>query len=116
MNLLDIVQRERPEPWAEGDNIPWNEPGFSQRMLKEHLSQTHDAASRRTEIIERHVVFIHGEVLGGPPGRVLDLGCGPGLYANRLARLGHTVYGIDFSPASIEYARATAAHEGLSSQ
>ena len=27
-----------PEPWDEGDNIPWNEPGFSRRMLREHLT------------------------------------------------------------------------------
>jgi SAM-dependent methyltransferase len=32
------------------------------------------------------------------------LGCGPGLYTARLAALGHTCHGIDFSPASIEYA------------
>lgn len=44
-------------------------------------------------------------MLGGHPARVLDLGCGPGLYAQRLARLGHAVTGLDFSPASIDYAR-----------
>jgi len=37
----------------------------------------------------------------------------PGLYSNGLARLGHTCFGIDFSPASIGYARETAAAEGL---
>jgi SAM-dependent methyltransferase len=113
MKLTDLIQREIPRPWTEGDNIPWNEPGFSRRMLKEHLTQAHDAASRRTETIERHVRFIHERVLGGRPARVLDLGCGPGLYAQRLACLGHSVDGIDFSPASIEYARQAAAIEGL---
>ncbi len=109
MDILDIVHRETdPEPWSEGDNIPWNEPGFSARMLKEHLSQEHDAASRRSEIIEKHVSFIHARLLQGQPARILDLGCGPGLYANRLAKLGHTVTGIDFSPASIRYARQQA--------
>jgi len=28
---------------------------------------------------------------------VLDLGCGPGLYASRLARLGHECTGIDYT-------------------
>ena len=38
--LMEIVERhKRPAPWTEGDNIPWNEPGFSERMLAEHLSQ-----------------------------------------------------------------------------
>lgn len=39
--------------------------------------------------------------------------CGPGLYSTRLARLGHTCVGIDFSPASIRYARETAEREEL---
>jgi SAM-dependent methyltransferase len=82
-------------------------------MLKEHLSQAHDAASRRFEIIDRHVVWIHDQVLKGKPARILDLGCGPGLYTYRLAGLGHSCVGIDFSPASIAYARQQAQEAGL---
>ncbi len=60
--LSDILKRNPdPTPWSEGDNIPWNEPGFSERMLKEHLTQEHDAASRRIEKIEQHVAWIHQE-------------------------------------------------------
>lgn len=115
MRLADIVNRTiPPEPWSEGDNIPWNEPGFSHRMLREHLSQEHDAASRREETIDAHVEWIHGTLLGGEPARVLDICCGPGLYLIRLARLGHTLTGIDFSPASVAYARESVAREGLS--
>jgi SAM-dependent methyltransferase len=106
MDLMDIIRRQiAPDPWSEGEKIPWNEPGFSQRMLREHLSQEHDAASRRIEIIGRHVAWIHHTVLSGKPTKILDLGCGPGLYSNRLAKLGHECVGIDFSPASIAYAR-----------
>lgn len=114
MNLSDLIHRSAPRPWAEGDNIPWNETGFSRRMLREHLSQDHEAASRRFQTIDRHVRFLHEHLLGGQAAKVLDLGCGPGLYAVRLAVLGHTVHGIDFSPASIDYAREQAAHAGLS--
>lgn len=96
-----------------GDNIPWHEPEFSARMLREHLSQEHDAASRRFELIDRHVAWLHQHVLGERPTRILDLGCGPGLYSNRLARLGHTCLGIDYSPASIAYAEEQARREGL---
>jgi len=108
LNFSPILHRQLPpEPWVEGDKIPWNEPGFSQRMLREHLAQDHDHASRRQTVIERHVHWIHHHLLAGKPGRILDLGCGPGLYLNRLAELGHPGMGIDFSPASIEYARQT---------
>jgi len=114
MRLIDIVQRQAiPKPWAEGEKIPWNDPDFSQRMLREHLSQEHDAASRRFATIDRHVAWIHHEVLSGKPNRLLDLGCGPGLYTSRLARLGHECVGIDFSPASIAYAREQAQAENL---
>ncbi len=106
MNLLDVVRRSpQPEPWVEREKIPWDEPNFSRRMLKEHLSQAHDAASRRFDVIDRHVAWIHHHVLEGKPGKVLDLGCGPGFYTARLTELGHTCVGIDFSPASIDYAR-----------
>jgi SAM-dependent methyltransferase len=114
MNLTDIVHRTAvPEPWGEGEKIPWNDPDFSARMLQEHLSQAHDAASRRFEKIDRHVAWIHTHVLGEKPSTILDLGCGPGLYASRLAPRGHTCVGIDFGPASIAYARAQAERESL---
>ncbi|MGD8626751.1 MAG: class I SAM-dependent methyltransferase [Anaerolineae bacterium] len=112
--MLDIITRQSvPEPWAEGEKIPWNDPDFSRRMLDEHLSQEHDAASRRFEIVDRHVNWIHQDVLEGEPTPILDLACGPGLYASRLAALGHRCLGIDFSPASIAYARQQAAEAGL---
>ena len=109
MNLQDIISRApSPIPWQEGDNIPWNEPAFSARMLAEHLTQAHDRASRRSHLIDHHVAWIHDELLHGSRASILDLGCGPGLYSNRLAALGHQCMGIDFSPASIAYAREQA--------
>lgn len=105
MNIESLHKRPIPaQPWAEGEKIPWNDPAFSRRMLREHLSQEHDAASRRARIIKKHIRWIHDFVLAGKPSRILDLGCGPGLYCAELATLGHVCHGIDFSPASIEYA------------
>jgi len=112
--LLDIVNRKpKPAPWSEGDNIPWNDPDFSERMLAEHLNQEHDLASRRSVTIDEHVDRIFSTCLEGRPGRVLDLGCGPGLYAHRLSARGCDCVGMDFSPASVRYARDLAANEDL---
>jgi SAM-dependent methyltransferase len=117
MRLADLWRRAiPPEPWREGDNIPWNDPAFSARMLDEHLSQAHDAASRRGATIDRQVSWIHQIILRGSPAAVLDLGCGPGLYTSRLAQLGHTCVGIDFSPAAIAYARANGDGQQLACQ
>lgn len=105
MKLIDVIcRRAIPEPWQEGEKILWSDPAFSKRMLLEHLSQKHDAASRRFAIIEKQVAWIHHELLLGKPAKILDLGCSPGLYASRLAKFGHECVGIDFSPASIAYA------------
>ena len=112
--LFSISGRQvPPTPWVEGDNIPWQNPDFSERMLIEHLSQQHDLGSRRTSTIEAHVHFIERQLHGLDSAHVLDLGCGPGLYLHRLARLGHRGHGIDFSPAAIDHARSVAVHEGL---
>jgi SAM-dependent methyltransferase len=82
-------------------------------MLAQHLSQEHDRASRRGEAIDRQVEFIRRTALPKSRGRVLDLGCGPGLYCHRLTALGHDCLGIDFGPASVEYAREEAARRSL---
>ena len=111
---MDVVGRRAvAEPWFEGEKIPWHEPEFSRRMLAEHLNQRHDAASRRFDKIDGHVAWIHRELLNGTPTRVLDLGCGPGLYTSCLAGLGHECVGVDISPASVGYASAEAEEHGL---
>jgi len=114
LTLTDIVHRiVPPAPWTEGENIPWSDPAFSERMLAEHLSQGHDAASYRTEKIDAQVVWLHDHILAGRPGKVLDVTCGPGLYTQRLGALGHTCVGIDYAPAAVAYAREQARREGL---
>lgn len=115
MKISDIVNRPIPaEPWVDGEKIPWNDPDFSRRMLKEHLSQDHNAASRRFEIVHRQVDYI--EKLAGDDDRdlkILDLACGPGLHSLDLGRRDHSTLGIDFSPASIGWAKSTASEQSL---
>lgn len=113
MKLLDIVARRLPPvPWEEGEKIPWGDRAFSERMLEMHLSQEHDWASRRTPIIEQQVSWLERHFLGSS-ARILDLGCGPGLYTQLLARHGHNCVGLDIGPASVGYAEGRARDEGL---
>ena len=106
MDLAEFAALPAPVPWDGVSKIPWDDREFSERMLAEHLDQTHDMASRRLSIIERQVELLCARSGVGGPGRVLDLGCGPGLYTAAFARRGWRCTGIDFGPASIEYARA----------
>lgn len=48
-----------------------------------------------------------------PPGRALDLGCGPGALALGLADHGWRVTGVDFAEAAIDLARAAAHNHGI---
>jgi SAM-dependent methyltransferase len=82
-------------------------------MLREHLDQTHGAASRRRGEIQRIVDWLWDKLSLHEGSRVLDVTCGPGLYAVELAGRGCTVHGIDFSPASIAYARELAIEAGV---
>src|SRR6266487_5880050 len=52
-------------------------------------------------------------LVGSAPRRVLDVGCGTGFLALRLAELGHTVTGIDLAPKMIEQARRKAEQADL---
>jgi SAM-dependent methyltransferase len=50
---------------------------------------------------------------GGAPARLLDAGCGTGRHVIALARSGHTVVGLDISPAMIARAGRKLAGAGL---
>ncbi|ELX2981025.1 class I SAM-dependent methyltransferase [Salmonella enterica] len=106
-----IFSQERVSLSADESKIPWDEPAFSQRMLENHLSQDHDWASRRLTVIEQQVDWITRQLPTG--ARILDLGCGPGFYTRLLAENGFTCTGVDFSPASIEWASQQAQAAGL---
>ena len=103
-DVLDNLAR-RPEPFAENTiRALWTRPYLARKMLEYHLSQDTDHSSRRIVEIERIVAWLDDQLdLTGK--RIIDLGCGPGLYVSRLARTGARVTGVDFSPRSIEYAR-----------
>ncbi len=100
-------------PWAYGGNLPWNDPDFSRRMLREHLDESHAAATRTTPERQHQLAWLKAK-LGLQLGhRFLDLTCGPGLYAVPLAQFGCQVTGVDFGPASVAYARELAQREGV---
>ena len=112
--LWKIYRRpERPEPWRDGGNLPWNDPAFSERMLREHLDQSHGAASRVAGERARQVAWLWSQLELAPGQDLLDATCGPGLYAVAFAQRGVEVTGVDFGPAAIDYARSLAEKEGV---
>ena len=98
----------RPTPFcAYTTEELWTDPHISASMLEAHLNPDVSQASRTSEFIDRSVRWLRRELEIGPGTRVLDLGCGPGLYSNRLAVGGALVTGVDVSERSLAHARDT---------
>jgi SAM-dependent methyltransferase len=74
-----------------------------------HRSQIPDISQWDDDLVEMIV-----EVLELRPGdQVLDLACGSGVHALRLARRGLRVVGVDIAPSLVAHCRQQAAKEGL---
>ena len=112
--LWKIYRRADPvQPWSQGSDLFWNDPAFSERILREHLDDTHSAASRDSSERMDQIDWLWS-TLGLRSGqRLFDVTCGPGLYAVEFAKRGCQVTGVDFSPASIAYAKDLAVIEGV---
>jgi SAM-dependent methyltransferase len=113
MNTYKIIEAtKRPEVYSKGTTKMWVDEYIAERLLEVHLNPDIELASRKESTIATTVDWIL-EKVPGEELTILDLGCGPGLYAEKLAEKGHAVTGMDFSAGSIKYARESAAGKGL---
>lgn len=101
----------KPEVFQKSKQEFWQNRYIRNHVLNAHLDPNAEDGSRNHEVIGQSVNWIHHHI--GEPGSLLDLGCGPGLYAHQFAALGWRVSGIDFSRTSIRYAKSKARSLGL---
>jgi SAM-dependent methyltransferase len=95
---------KRPALYERTAEPFWTDPHIARQMLAAHIDPNTDAASRKPEFIRRCADWLASLPL--PRGaKLLDMGCGPGLYAKQFAERGFQVTGIDFSESSVAYAR-----------
>ena len=111
--LDKINERPKPFQFYTARDL-WTDEHTSAHMLRHHLDESSDVASRRAAFIDRSVEWIVSRFEVSNNTNICDFGCGPGLYTTRLARRGAQVTGIDFSPRSIAYARQQSTEAGLS--
>jgi SAM-dependent methyltransferase len=102
--LYDISKRPGPFSRHTVKEL-WTRPHLARQMLTYHLSQETDLASRRYESIDQVVEWIDAQ-LDLSEKSLCDLGCGPGLYAQRFESRGAKVTGVDFSAHSLDFAKA----------
>jgi len=86
----------------------WTNEHTSEKMLEYHLNESVDAASRNHAFINRSSEWIINKFNLNVNSKVIDFGCGPGLYTSRFAKCGAEVTGIDFSKRSLNYAQKEA--------
>jgi 2-polyprenyl-3-methyl-5-hydroxy-6-metoxy-1,4-benzoquinol methylase len=110
--LKDINSRPLPFEFYTADEL-WTNEHTSKQMLAYHLNESIDVSSRKVEFIDHSVEWIVSHFGVDNNTEIADFGCGPGLYASRLAQKGAKVTGIDFSASSIRYARETAEKQAL---
>ncbi|OJT71491.1 SAM-dependent methyltransferase, partial [Clostridioides difficile] len=96
---------ERPELYKQSEINFWDDEYISKQLLKAHLDTNFEGASRNFNFIEDSVNWIVTVANPANYPKLLDLGCGPGLYAEKFAQKGYKVTGIDFSKRSINYAQ-----------
>ena len=110
MDIKDVLRKieefgQWPAPFAEGAPL-WDDEYISSHMLMAHLDESHDKASYRKGLRERIAQNIIKKCNLKSGDSVLDLGCGPGLYAKGFAKHGIKYMGVDISTQSIGYAMA----------
>ena len=114
MNINKLIElSQKPQLFERSETPFWDDPQISKNMLAAHLNPDFDAASRKMATIDASVEWLVNDLFGEQDLKILDLGCGPGLYASRLAKYGYSVTGIDYSQRSINYARKQAEKDEL---
>ncbi len=114
MKITDIITAsEKPGLYEKGTSFMWTDAYISKQVLQIHLNPDIDLGSRKLPTIKKTANWILDTASSEDPLHILDLGCGPGLYAELFADKGHHVTGVDISKTSIEYAQNSAKEKGL---
>ena len=104
---------KKPALYEKGTTALWTDEHISKGMLEAHLHPDWDAATRKHATVKEIVKWIGTVAPAETYRNLLDLGCGPGIYAEEFHKAGYQVSGMDISERSINYAKESAADKKL---
>lgn len=110
--LIDLT-RSKPELYEQSPSSLWEDDYLSKGMLEAHLEKNDDGATRNLSFVKDSSQWISTLCPPSEYPKLLDLGCGPGIYAELFNKAGYLVTGIDISLRSINYAKQSAVEKQM---
>ncbi|QUX20066.1 class I SAM-dependent methyltransferase (plasmid) [Staphylococcus haemolyticus] len=96
---------DNPSEFEDNGNNIWTESRISDIIFDSHFNPEVYGGSKGNVFINETISFIKTIAPINKYKKILDLGCGPGLYSLELSKMGYDVLGVDYSQKSIDYAR-----------
>lgn len=106
-----ITESKKPDLYTPGTHDMSDDEHILKQTLLNQINPSNDYSSRKVSTIKQTFHWIL-EKTGKMKMAVLDLGCGPGFYAESFAGRGHRVTAVDISGPAIAYAKDRAAQIG----
>lgn len=100
MRLSDL---SRPKLFETGNMTLSDNEYIARNVINVHLNPNIDSGTRKHKTVCKSVEWIRS--FAPDNASILDVGCGPGIYAKMFSQYGYNIVGIDISKYSIEYAK-----------
>lgn len=98
---------ELPNLFEKTEDSIWTDSHISKQLLQAHLDPLFEGATRPLSFVEESISWIEKTIPPPHYRKLVDIGCGPGIYAEYFSQAGYDVCGVDFSASSINYAKTS---------
>lgn len=113
MDLINFDYLNDPQKFESSPNNIWTTSELEELVFQSYFTSSIEGGSENEKKINETIDFINEHY---PPNkflRILDLGCGPGFYSHKLAKLGYIVTGVDISQKALDYAETKSKEDNL---
>ena len=94
---------KKPKSFEEGTLTLWSNQYIAENVIKKHFDFNVDCGSRNINTINKTINWLSENL--STRKNIIDLGCGPGIYAKPLCQRGFNYDGIDISKYQVDFAK-----------